>query len=71
MLQEAGEEIVLMDVNPTAENIAHLIFLKAQESWPEVLSVRLWETTEAYAEFTTLVPKASEESADRVVVLSA
>ena len=34
----------LMDVNPTAENIARLIFDVAREKGFPVIDVRLWET---------------------------
>lgn len=51
-----GQPCVEMDGNPTAENIAKLIFhytvsqMANQDVW--VCSVRLWETPNSYAEFT-------------------
>jgi 6-pyruvoyltetrahydropterin/6-carboxytetrahydropterin synthase len=44
VLQGLGEPMYLMDVNPTAENIAALIFEVAAERGFPVLEVRLWET---------------------------
>ena len=43
-LEQLGEPFYLMDGNPTAENIARLIFLHARELGLEVSEVRLWET---------------------------
>ena len=51
MLQEMGEPLFLMDANPTAENIAKLIFdLVAQHGFP-VVEVRLWETPRCSATY--------------------
>ncbi len=44
ILQGLGEPMYLMDVNPTAENIAKLIFDVAAEHGFPVVDVRLWET---------------------------
>ena len=41
----------LMDDNPTAENIAKLIFEQAAKLNLPVVAVRLWETPDAYAEY--------------------
>lgn len=48
-LREQGEPVFVLDVNPTAENIAKLIFdfVKAQ-GFP-VAEVRLWETDDSVA----------------------
>ncbi|MSQ22237.1 MAG: 6-carboxytetrahydropterin synthase [Dehalococcoidia bacterium] len=43
-LKQLGEPFYLMDGNPTAENIARLIFLHAHELGLNVSEVRLWET---------------------------
>ena len=43
-LQQIGEPFYLMEVNPTAENIARLIFRQARELGLQVSEVRLWET---------------------------
>ena len=50
-LTGAGEPPFLMDDNPTAENIARLIFEEAEKLNLPVVSVRLWETPDAYAEY--------------------
>jgi 6-pyruvoyltetrahydropterin/6-carboxytetrahydropterin synthase len=44
VLQEMGEPMYLIDVNPTAENIAKLIFEVAFQHGLPVVDVRLWET---------------------------
>jgi 6-pyruvoyltetrahydropterin/6-carboxytetrahydropterin synthase len=50
-LQAMGEPLYLMDVNPTAENIAKRIFeAAAQEGFP-VVEVRLWETPHCCATY--------------------
>jgi len=43
-LQEMGEPVFLMDINPTAENLARLIADFALEQGYPVVEVRLWET---------------------------
>ncbi len=43
-LKELKEPLYLMDENPTAENLARLIFLQARELGLQVSEVRLWET---------------------------
>src|SRR5262245_10453341 len=43
-LQQKGEPVVVLDVNPTAENIAKLIFEHARSAGLPVVEVRLWET---------------------------
>ena len=44
VLRERGERVFAMDCNPTAENIARLIFERAKESGLPVVEVVLWET---------------------------
>jgi len=51
ILRDMGEPIVVMDGNPTAENIAKMIFQHAKERGLPVVNVRLWETVNSYAEF--------------------
>lgn len=51
ILREAGEEIFLMDGNPTAENIAHLIFEEARKSDFPVAGVTFWESPTACATY--------------------
>ena len=48
-LQNQGEPIFLMDVNPTAENIAKLIFDYAVQQGFPVVEVKLWETEDSFA----------------------
>jgi 6-pyruvoyltetrahydropterin/6-carboxytetrahydropterin synthase len=48
-LRRQGEPVFLMDVNPTAENIAKLIFdFAAGQGFP-IIEVRLWETDDSSA----------------------
>lgn len=44
MLQAKGEPLFVMDVNPTAESIARLIFDFATSRGYPVVEVQLWET---------------------------
>jgi 6-pyruvoyltetrahydropterin/6-carboxytetrahydropterin synthase len=57
VLRERGERLFVMDCNPTAENIARLIYQKAQESGLPVLEVVLWETANCFAAFSDTGPK--------------
>jgi 6-pyruvoyltetrahydropterin/6-carboxytetrahydropterin synthase len=48
-LQRQGEPVYVMEVNPTAENIARLIFdYTAAQGFP-VVEVQLWETDHCFA----------------------
>lgn len=50
-LREQGEPVYVMDVNPTAENIARLIFeYTAAQGFP-VVEVQLWETENCFATY--------------------
>jgi 6-pyruvoyltetrahydropterin/6-carboxytetrahydropterin synthase len=51
-LRQHGEPVFVMDVNPTAENIAKLIFDYAVSKDFPVVEVRLWETDNCYASYT-------------------
>jgi 6-pyruvoyltetrahydropterin/6-carboxytetrahydropterin synthase len=51
-LQEAGEPYFLFETNPTAENIARVIFEFARGQGYPVERVRLWETDTAWAEYS-------------------
>lgn len=51
ILQDLGEPVFIMEQNPTAENIARVIFEFAKQRGLPVLSVRLWETETSYAEY--------------------
>jgi 6-pyruvoyltetrahydropterin/6-carboxytetrahydropterin synthase len=51
LLRQQGEPIFVLDVNPTAENIARLIFEYAEQQGFPVVEVRLWETDTCYATY--------------------
>ena len=51
LLREQGEPVFVMDVNPTAENIAKLIYDFAIAQHFPVVKVRLWETESCYATY--------------------
>jgi 6-pyruvoyltetrahydropterin/6-carboxytetrahydropterin synthase len=51
VLQGLGEPLYLMDVNPTAENIAKLIFEVAAAQGCPVVEVRVWETPHCCASY--------------------
>jgi 6-pyruvoyltetrahydropterin/6-carboxytetrahydropterin synthase len=46
-----GELVFVMDENPTAENIAKIIFQHARSKGLPVVEVRLWETPTSYATY--------------------
>ncbi len=50
-LKQQGEPVFVMDVNPTAENIARLIFEFARGEGFPVVEVRLWETESSFASY--------------------
>ena len=50
-LREIGEPVHLLDVNPTAENIARLIFDFAAGHGFPISEVRLWETPRCFATY--------------------
>jgi 6-pyruvoyltetrahydropterin/6-carboxytetrahydropterin synthase len=51
LLQQQGEPIFVMDVNPTAESIAALIWQAANRAGLQVSAVRLWETASSRASY--------------------
>ena len=52
LLRQRSERVHVLEVNPTAENIAKLIFdFTAAQGFP-VTEVRLWETPSCYATYT-------------------
>lgn len=51
-LRQQGEPVYVMDVNPTAENIARLIFETAAQQGLPVIEVSLWETESCFATYT-------------------
>lgn len=50
-LTELGEPMHLIDTNPTAENIARLIYQFAAEHGFPVSQVKLWETPNCFASY--------------------
>jgi len=50
-LEKAGEPVYAMGANPTAENIAKLIYDTAQAKGLPVSSVTLWETPNSFATY--------------------
>lgn len=50
-LQNQGEPLFLIDSNPTAENIAKLIYDFAKSQKLPVVEVSLWETYKSYATY--------------------
>ncbi len=51
LLRQHGEPVYVLDVNPTAENIARLIFdFTARQGFP-VVEVKLWETESCFASY--------------------
>ena len=52
LLRQQGEPVVVLDVNPTAENIARLIYdFTAAQGFP-VVEVCLWETANCFATYS-------------------
>ncbi len=51
VLQAAGEPVFTMDQNPTAENIAGLIWTCARDAGLQVAEVRVWETSTSRAAY--------------------
>jgi 6-pyruvoyltetrahydropterin/6-carboxytetrahydropterin synthase len=51
VLQMAGEPVFTMDENPTAENIARLIWTAARDAGMQVAEVRVWETSTSRAAY--------------------
>jgi len=52
LLRQQGEPVFVMDTNPTAENIARLIYDFTQKQGFPVIEVCLWETENCYATYT-------------------
>jgi 6-pyruvoyltetrahydropterin/6-carboxytetrahydropterin synthase len=51
-LRQLGEPVHVVGVNPTAENIARIIFdYTASQGFP-VTEVKLWETDSCFASYT-------------------
>ena len=52
LLRERGERVFEMDSNPTAENIARLIYEHAKEAGLPVVEVLLWETEHCFSTYS-------------------
>jgi 6-pyruvoyltetrahydropterin/6-carboxytetrahydropterin synthase len=52
ILRQQGEPVFVLEVNPTAENIARLIFEYAVAQGFPVVEVRLWETESSSASYS-------------------
>ena len=52
VLIERGERVFVMDVNPTAENIARIIYEQAKGAGLPVVEVTLWETEHCSATYS-------------------
>src|SRR5262245_50112385 len=50
-LKQQGEPLFVMDVNPTAENIAKLIYDFAVGQGFPIVQVQLWETDDSHATY--------------------
>jgi len=51
LLRERGERVYVMDANPTAENIARLIYERGRDAGLPVVKVELWETPNCFATY--------------------
>jgi 6-pyruvoyltetrahydropterin/6-carboxytetrahydropterin synthase len=51
ILREHGERVYVMEDNPTAENIARLIYDRAKDAGLPVVEVVLWETENCFASY--------------------
>ena len=51
LLRKHGETVLTLLVEPTAENLAKLIYEKAEEFGLPILSVSVWETEKCAAEY--------------------
>ena len=54
VLEEAGQLIYVMEENPTAENIAKLVFNHVKSKGIDVKEIRLWETPTSYASYSEM-----------------
>ncbi|MDH3717580.1 MAG: 6-carboxytetrahydropterin synthase [Planctomycetota bacterium] len=51
MLQQMGEPLYLLDENPTAENIARLIYRFTRDHGFPIVEAKLWETPRCFATY--------------------
>jgi 6-pyruvoyltetrahydropterin/6-carboxytetrahydropterin synthase len=56
VLRQHGERVFVMDCNPTAENIARLIYEQARTAGLPVVEVVLWETEHCFSAYATGAP---------------
>ena len=56
LLRKLREPLFVIDVNPTAENLAKLIYAQAKRLGFPVSSVRLWETDHSFATYLPSAP---------------
>ncbi|MCH2596492.1 MAG: 6-carboxytetrahydropterin synthase [Pirellulales bacterium] len=61
ILQDMGEPLYLLSQNPTAENIAKLIYEENRSQGVPIVEVRLWETPRCFASYlpNPSIPNAS------------
>ncbi len=59
-LVQVGERPFVIKENPTAENIARLIFREARALKLPVVAVKLWETPTSLAEYREDAPRGAE-----------
>ena len=52
MLNELGEPLYLLETNPTAENIARLIYEITKDHGFPIVEARLWETPRCFATYS-------------------
>ncbi|MDR3621840.1 MAG: 6-carboxytetrahydropterin synthase [Paludisphaera borealis] len=52
LLRERGERVFVMDANPTAENIARLIYDQGRGAGLPISEVVLWETPNCFAAYS-------------------
>lgn len=51
VLREMNEPLFVIGDNPTAENIAKLIYTRAEQEQFPIVEVRLWETPKSFATY--------------------
>ena len=56
LLEDLGEPLYLINENPTAENIAKLIFEQTRLQGVPIVEVRLWETPRCFATYALDTP---------------
>jgi 6-pyruvoyltetrahydropterin/6-carboxytetrahydropterin synthase len=62
-LHELGEPVYVMEQNPTAENLARLLYEVASNEGLPVTSVRFWESPTSYATFAPTTASNNGRSA--------